>query len=209
MVEVDPLIDDIDARTLETAAGDVAILERRGDDPRARPDDTVVFLRGDEPDPGWRVLMHDLPSDLRLLAVDAEDADALGAALTALGVPAAHFVARGSRVACLLEHARGNAVRTLTLAGEIAAADAAQLATFDTRPAVLWIHGEVTETAPFAAYIAAGGAITEVALAGVDENEQHSRPAVFRQSLLERMGYLSAPMTPAPPTEAVILKSAD
>lgn len=59
------------------------------------------------------------------------------------------------------------------------------------------------------AYAAAGGDVTEVALEGVGHSAHLERPAEFRQALLERIGYVGAPADPAPPTEAIILRSAD
>ncbi|GAA5153209.1 hypothetical protein GCM10025768_22520 [Microbacterium pseudoresistens] len=208
MTEPDPLIDDIDARILTVAGADVEILERRGD-VEAGADDTVVFLGDGGSEPGWRVLMHDLPSDLRVLSVDVTDGATLTAALDALGIAAAHFVAAAEHTPALLDHAAEHAVRTLTLTGAVADDSAARLAAFPTRPAVLWIHGAVPTADALAGYVTAGGSVTEIALEGVSGAEQHARPAVFRQALLERMGYLAAPMIPGPPTEAVILRSAD
>ncbi len=59
------------------------------------------------------------------------------------------------------------------------------------------------------AYADAGGDVTEVALEGVGHSAHLERPAQFRQALLERIGYVGAPADPAPPTEAIILRSAD
>jgi pimeloyl-ACP methyl ester carboxylesterase len=59
------------------------------------------------------------------------------------------------------------------------------------------------------AYAAAGGDVTEIALEGVGHSAHLERPAQFRQALLARIGYVGTPSDPAPPTEAIILKSAD
>jgi pimeloyl-ACP methyl ester carboxylesterase len=59
------------------------------------------------------------------------------------------------------------------------------------------------------AYAAAGGDVTEVALEGVGHSAHLERPAQFRQALLARIGYVGTPADPAPPTEAIILRSAD
>ncbi|WP_439592761.1 alpha/beta fold hydrolase [Microbacterium sp.] len=59
------------------------------------------------------------------------------------------------------------------------------------------------------AYAAAGGDVTEIALEGVGHSPHLERPAEFRRALLERIGYVGAPADPAPPTEAIILRSAD
>ena len=59
------------------------------------------------------------------------------------------------------------------------------------------------------AYRAAGGSVTEVELEGVGHAPHLERPAEFRQALLAAIGYLGTPVDPAPPTEAIILRSAD
>lgn len=59
------------------------------------------------------------------------------------------------------------------------------------------------------AYAAAGGDVTEVALEGVGHSAHLERPAQFRQALLARIGYVGTPANPAPPTEAIIIRSAD
>lgn len=59
------------------------------------------------------------------------------------------------------------------------------------------------------AYRAGGGEYTEVAVEGVGHSAHLERPAVFRQALLETIGYVGHPTYPAPPTEAIILRSAD
>lgn len=59
------------------------------------------------------------------------------------------------------------------------------------------------------AYADAGGDVAEVALEGVGHSAHLERPVQFRQALLERIGYVGAPADPAPPTEAIILRSAD
>ncbi|MDT0180538.1 alpha/beta hydrolase [Microbacterium sp. ARD31] len=59
------------------------------------------------------------------------------------------------------------------------------------------------------AYRAAGGSVTEVALEGVGHSPHLERPAEFRHALLELIGYIGHAQNPAPPTEAIILRSAD
>ncbi|MFG6402067.1 alpha/beta hydrolase [Microbacterium sp. P04] len=59
------------------------------------------------------------------------------------------------------------------------------------------------------AYAAAGGEVTEVLLAGVGYTPHLERPAAFRQALLSRIGYVGARSDPPPPTEAIIIRSAD
>jgi pimeloyl-ACP methyl ester carboxylesterase len=59
------------------------------------------------------------------------------------------------------------------------------------------------------AYAAAGGAFVEFTLEGVGHSPHLERPAEFRRALLENIGYVGRPADPAPPTEAIILRSAD
>lgn len=59
------------------------------------------------------------------------------------------------------------------------------------------------------AYARAGGVVTELPLDGVRHAAHLERPAVFRAALLAHIGYLGRPAEPAPPTEAIILRSAD
>jgi pimeloyl-ACP methyl ester carboxylesterase len=59
------------------------------------------------------------------------------------------------------------------------------------------------------AYRDAGGEVTEVELEGVGHSPHLERPAEFRQALLRVIGYVGRPADPAPPTEAIILRSAD
>lgn len=59
------------------------------------------------------------------------------------------------------------------------------------------------------AYAAAGGRVTEVNFEGVGHSPHLERPAEFRRALLEVIGYTGRPADPAPPTEQIILKSAD
>ncbi len=60
-----------------------------------------------------------------------------------------------------------------------------------------------------AAYAAAGGEVVELALPGVGHSPHLESPADFRSALLERIGYVGRPVDPAPPTETIILRSAD
>ena len=55
----------------------------------------------------------------------------------------------------------------------------------------------------------AGGTVAELQLEGVGHSPHLERPAEFRRALLETIGYVGRPADPAPPTEAIILKSAD
>lgn len=63
--------------------------------------------------------------------------------------------------------------------------------------------------AVLAAYAAAGGDVVELSIPGVGHSPQLERPVVFRRALLTRIGYVGLPADPAPPTEAIILRSAD
>ncbi|MDQ1124541.1 alpha/beta hydrolase [Microbacterium trichothecenolyticum] len=60
-----------------------------------------------------------------------------------------------------------------------------------------------------AAYSAAGGEVTEIAVEGAGHCVHLERPASFRRALLTHIGYVGRPADPAPPTEAIILRSAD
>lgn len=59
------------------------------------------------------------------------------------------------------------------------------------------------------AYRAAGGEVAELALEGVGHTPHIERPAEFRHTLLQVIGYVGPSHDPAPPTEAIILKSSD
>jgi pimeloyl-ACP methyl ester carboxylesterase len=59
------------------------------------------------------------------------------------------------------------------------------------------------------AYSAGGGRVTEVALEDTGHTPHIERPAEFRHALLMVIGYVGTPHDPAPPTETIILKSAD
>lgn len=59
------------------------------------------------------------------------------------------------------------------------------------------------------AYQDAGGEVTELAFEGVGHSPHLERPGAVRRALLELIGYIGAPASPAPPTEAIILSSSD
>lgn len=59
------------------------------------------------------------------------------------------------------------------------------------------------------AYRERGGEVTEVALEGAGHSAHLERPAEFRHALLEAIGYVGRAANPAPPTESIILRSAD
>ncbi|MFI8593217.1 alpha/beta fold hydrolase [Microbacterium sp. NPDC078428] len=60
-----------------------------------------------------------------------------------------------------------------------------------------------------ARYAANGGVVRELALDGVGHSAHLERPAEVRRALLQIIGYVDMPADPAPPTEAIILRSAD
>lgn len=80
-----------------------------------------------------------------------------------------------------------------------------------------WPGAEVAPAQPMvsqtrdvlARYADRGGSVTEIALEGVGHTPHLERPAEVRRALLRVIGYVDQPANPAPPTEAIILKSAD
>ena len=58
-------------------------------------------------------------------------------------------------------------------------------------------------------YRAAGGQVTEVVIEGVGHAVHLERPGKVRTAILSTIGYLGTPLSPAPPTEAIILSSWD
>lgn len=60
-----------------------------------------------------------------------------------------------------------------------------------------------------AAYADRGGKVQELQLAGVGHSPHLERPAEVRRALLEIIGYIGPRQHPAPPTETIILRSAD
>lgn len=60
-----------------------------------------------------------------------------------------------------------------------------------------------------ARYSEAGGEVTEIDLPETGHTPHLERPAEFRHALLEVIGYVGHPHNPAPPTEAIILRSSD
>ncbi|MDQ1217049.1 alpha/beta fold hydrolase [Microbacterium arborescens] len=63
--------------------------------------------------------------------------------------------------------------------------------------------------AVFDRYREAGGQVTEVVIEGVGHAVHLERPGKVRTAILSTMGYLGTPLSPAPPTEAIILSSWD
>lgn len=60
-----------------------------------------------------------------------------------------------------------------------------------------------------ARYAEGGGAVTELSMEGVGHSPHLERPAEFRHALLTVIGYVGPSANPAPPTEAIIIRSAD
>ncbi len=58
-------------------------------------------------------------------------------------------------------------------------------------------------------YRSAGGEVVEVVLEGVGNAVHLERPGKVRTAILSTIGYLGTPLSPAPPTEAIILSSWD
>lgn len=128
------LFDGISARLVETDRLGVNVLERVGDDPATTPDHTVVFVHGNvSSSVFWQEIMQDLPSDLRVLAVDLRGfgrtehspidatrgvrdfSDDLFATLQALGIPEAHLVGWSMGGGVVMQYALEHPVRSLTL----------------------------------------------------------------------------------------------
>ena len=227
MPDPEALADGLSARVIAAPRRRVRVLERDRDDRATPPDGTIVFLHGAvAPVPFWQELMRGLPSDLRVIAIDlrggadpvsADDlpvlSDDVRAVLDALGVETAHLVGWSVGAAVAVQYALDHPVLSLTVQTADDAVDATGLPSAAGTPPVLWIRGAgepaeaVREAA--AAYARAGGDVTEVSLDGVGDRPHRDQPTVFRQALLERIGYLGHPQDPAPPTEAIILRSAD
>lgn len=128
------LFDGISARLVETDRLGVNVLERVGDDPATTPDHTLVFVHGNVSSSlFWQEIMQDLPSDLRVLAVDLRGfgrtehspidatrgvrdfSDDLFATLQALGIPQAHLVGWSMGGGVVMQYALDHPVRSLTL----------------------------------------------------------------------------------------------
>ncbi|MDU0367957.1 alpha/beta hydrolase [Microbacterium sp. KSW4-17] len=128
------LFDGISARLVETDRLGVNVLERVGDDPATTPDHTVVFVHGNVSSSlFWQEIMQDLPSDLRVLAVDLRGfgrtehtpidatrgvrdfSDDLFETLQALGIPEAHLVGWSMGGGVVMQYALDHPVRSLTL----------------------------------------------------------------------------------------------
>ncbi|SDP08170.1 Pimeloyl-ACP methyl ester carboxylesterase [Microbacterium testaceum StLB037] len=132
------LFDGITARLVETDRLGVNVLERVGDDPSTSPEHTVVFVHGNVASSlFWQEIMQDLPSELRVIAVDLRGfgrtehspidatrgvrdfSDDLHATLEALGISTAHLVGWSMGGAVVLQYALDHPVLSLTLQSPI------------------------------------------------------------------------------------------
>jgi pimeloyl-ACP methyl ester carboxylesterase len=128
------LLDGITTRLIDTDRLTVSILERAGDDPATAPEQTVVLIHGNVSSSlFWQELMQDLPSDLRVVAIDLRGfgsteslpvdatrgvrdfSDDVFAALTALGIDAAHLVGWSMGGGVAMQYALDHPVLSLTL----------------------------------------------------------------------------------------------
>lgn len=128
------LFDGITSRLVETGRVSVNVLERAADDPATTPEHTVVFVHGNVSSSlFWQEIMQDLPSDLRVLAVDLRGfggtehapidatrevrdfSDDLFATLQALQIPTAHLVGWSMGGGVVMQYALDHPVLSLTL----------------------------------------------------------------------------------------------
>ena len=128
------LFDGITARIVETPRLAVNILERTGDDPATPPDRTLVLVHGNVSSSlFWQQLMEDLPSDLRVIAIDLRGfggtehapidatrgvrdfSDDVFATLQQLGIPTAHFVGWSMGAGVIMQYALDHPTLSLTL----------------------------------------------------------------------------------------------
>lgn len=128
------LFDGIASRVIETDRLSVGILERTGDDPATPPESTVVLVHGNVSSAlFWQEFMQDLPSDLRVIAVDLRGfggsehapvdatrgvrdfSDDLHATLSALGIPTAHLVGWSMGGGVVMQYALDHPALSLTL----------------------------------------------------------------------------------------------
>ncbi len=128
------ILDGISSRKIQTPRLELNILERVGDDPNTAPERTVVLVHGNVSSAlFWQVTMLDLPSSLRVIAVDLRGfgdtevlpvdatrgvrdfSDDVHAALEALGLPAAHLVGWSMGGGVVMQYALDYPVLSLTL----------------------------------------------------------------------------------------------
>ncbi len=128
------LFDGITARIIETPRLGVNVLERAGDDRETPLERTIVLVHGNVSSSlFWQELMLDLPSDLRVIAVDLRGfggtehapvdatrgvrdfSDDLYATLQQLGIPTAHFVGWSMGAGVIMQYALDHPALSLTL----------------------------------------------------------------------------------------------
>ncbi|RKS93135.1 pimeloyl-ACP methyl ester carboxylesterase [Microbacterium sp. AG790] len=128
------LLDGITSRIIDTERLRVGILERVGDNPAATADQTVILVHGNVSSSlFWQELMQDLPSDLRVVAVDLRGfgdtesapvdatrgvrdfSDDVFATLQVLGIDTAHLVGWSMGGGVVMQYAIDHPVRSLTL----------------------------------------------------------------------------------------------
>jgi len=128
------LFDGITSRVLETDRLAINVLERVGDRADAPADHTVVLIHGNVSSSlFWQELMQDLPTELRVVAIDLRGfggtehapidatrgvrdfSDDVHAALTALGIERAHLVGWSLGAGVVMQYALDHPVLSLTL----------------------------------------------------------------------------------------------
>ncbi len=128
------LLDGITSRLVDTDRLTVSILERVGDNPATAPEQTVVLIHGNVSSSlFWQELMQDLPSDLRVIAIDLRGfgeteslpvdatrgvrdfSDDVHATLTALGIETAHLVGWSMGGGVVMQYALDHPALSLTL----------------------------------------------------------------------------------------------
>ncbi|WP_454131259.1 alpha/beta fold hydrolase [Microbacterium lacticum] len=128
------LLDGITSRLIDTDRLTVNILERAGDDPATAPEQTVVLVHGNVSSSlFWQELMQDLPSDLRVIAIDLRGfgetesmpvdatrgvrdfSDDVRSTLVALGIETAHLVGWSMGGGVVMQYALDHPALSLTL----------------------------------------------------------------------------------------------
>ena len=128
------LFDGITSRIIETPNLNVNILERAGDNPATAPEHTVVLIHGNVSSSlFWQEIMQDLPSELRVIAIDLRGfggtehasvdatrgvrdfSDDVHATLTALGLETAHLVGWSMGGGVVMQYALDHPALSLTL----------------------------------------------------------------------------------------------
>lgn len=129
-----PLFEGITERVIDTPRLRVNVLERTGDDPETPAARTVVLIHGNVSSSlFWQEIMQDLPSDLRVIAIDLRGfggtehapidatrgvrdfSDDVHATLEALGLGAVHLVGWSMGGGVVMQYALDHPVLSLTL----------------------------------------------------------------------------------------------